>query len=139
MGSGVRATSDPATSSYRGLYLGRAGRYRLPTIYSLRGAVVDGGLRSYGVDIIELFSQAAIYADRIVKGEKPAELPVQLPTKFELVANLKTAKAQGFEIPPSLLSIADDVRITCVMSASDPGTDILGRGVCRVCARLQQC
>jgi putative ABC transport system substrate-binding protein len=84
-------------------------RYRLPTIYSLRSAVVDGGLISYGVDIIELFRQAAIYADRIIKGEKPAELPVQLPIKFELVANLKTAKAQGFEIPPSLLSTADEV------------------------------
>ena len=109
MGYGVIVPSDPATNSRRRLVVELAARYRLPTIYSLRSAVVDGGLMSYGVDIVELFRQAAIYADRIVKGEKAAELPVQLPTKFELVANLKTAKAQGFDIPPSLLSTADEV------------------------------
>jgi putative ABC transport system substrate-binding protein len=108
-GYGVIVPSDPATNSRRGLIVELAARYRLPTIYSLRSAVVDGGLMSYGVDIVELFRQAAIYADRIVKGEKAAELPVQLPTKFELVANLKTAKAQSFDIPPSLLSTADEV------------------------------
>jgi putative ABC transport system substrate-binding protein len=109
LGYGVIVPSDPATNSRRGLVVELAARYRLPTIYSLRSAVVDGGLMSYGVDIVELFRQAAMYANRVVKGEKPAELPVQLPTKFELIANLKTAKAQGFEIPPSLLSTADEV------------------------------
>ena len=109
LGYGVIVPSDPATNSRRRLVVELAARYRLPTIYSLRSAVVDGGLMSYGVDIIELFRQAAIYANRIVKGEKPAELPVQLPTKFQLIANLKTAKAQGFDIPPSLLATADEV------------------------------
>src|SRR3954465_3867128 len=109
VGYGVIVPSDPVTNSRRGLVVELAARYRLPTIYALRSAVVDGGLMSYGVDVVELFRQAAIYADRIVKGEKPAELPVQLPTKFELVANLKTAKAQGFDIPPSLLATADEV------------------------------
>jgi putative ABC transport system substrate-binding protein len=109
MNYGVIVPSDPVTNSRRGLVVELAARYRLPTIYALRSAVVDGGLMSYGVDIVELFRQAAIYADRIVRGEKPAELPVQLPAKFELVANLKTAKAQGFDIPASLLSTADEV------------------------------
>ena len=108
-GYGVIVPSDPAINSRRGLIVELAARYRLPTIYALRSAVVDGGLISYGVDIVELFRQAAVYADRIIKGEKPAELPVQLPAKFEMIANLKTAKAQGFEIPPSLLSTADEV------------------------------
>src|SRR5215217_6918706 len=109
VGYGVIVPSDPVTNSRRGLVVELAARYRLPTIYALRSAVVDGGLMSYGVDIVELFRQAAIYADRIVRGEKPAELPVQLPAKFELVANLKTAKAQGLDIPASLLSTADEV------------------------------
>jgi putative ABC transport system substrate-binding protein len=109
LGYGVIVPSDPATNSRRGLIVELAARYRLPTIYSLRSAVVDGGLMSYGVDIVELFRQAAVYANRIVKGEKPAELPVQLPTKFELIANLKTAKAQGFNMPPQLLATADEV------------------------------
>jgi ABC-type uncharacterized transport system substrate-binding protein len=75
----------------------------------LRAAAVDGGLISYGADILDLFHRAAVYADRILKGEKPTNLPVQLPTKFELVINLKTAKALGFEVPTSLLATADEV------------------------------
>jgi putative ABC transport system substrate-binding protein len=101
--------SDPSTNSQRRIIIELAARYRLPTIYALRAATADGGLMSYGVDIPELFRQAAIYSDRILKGEKPANLPVQLPTKFELVINLKTAKALGFDIPISLLANADEV------------------------------
>ena len=101
--------SDPITNSRRKLFVELAARYRLPAIYALRAAVADGGLMSYGVDLIELFRQAAIYADRILKGEKPAELPVQLPTKFELAINLKTAKALGLDVPVSLQQRADEV------------------------------
>lgn len=106
---GLIVPSDPSTNSHRRLIIELAARYRLPTIYALRSAAGDGGLISYGVDIPELFRQAAIYSDRILKGEKPADLPVQLPTRFELVINLKTAKALGFDIPPSLLATADEV------------------------------
>jgi putative ABC transport system substrate-binding protein len=106
---GVIVPSDPTTNSHRKLFVELAARYRLPTIYALRAAVADGGLMSYGVDLIELFRQAAIYTDRILKGEKPADLPVQLPTKFELVVNLKTARALGMDIPHSLLATADEV------------------------------
>jgi ABC-type uncharacterized transport system substrate-binding protein len=106
---GVIVPSDPATNAQRGLIIKLAAQHRLPVVYALRAAVADGGLMSYGVDIPELFRRAALYADRILKGDKPADLPVQLPTKFELVTNLKTAKALGFEIPPSLLAQADEV------------------------------
>ena len=101
--------SDPATNAQRGLVIALATQHRLPVIYALRPAAVDGGLMSYGVDIPELFRRAADYVDRILKGEKPADLPVQLPTKFELVINSKTAKALGIEVPPSLLATADEV------------------------------
>ena len=106
---GLIVPADPSTNSQRALIIELAARYRLPTIFSQRAATADGGLMSYGVDIPELFRQAAIYADRILKGEKPGNLPVQLPTKFELVINLKTAKSLGLDVPPSLLATADEV------------------------------
>jgi putative ABC transport system substrate-binding protein len=99
----------PGRNSHRRLIVELAAHHRLPVIYALRAATADGGLMSYGVDLPNLFRQAAIYADRILKGEKPADLPVQLPTKFELVINLKTAKALGLDVPLSLLATADEV------------------------------
>ena len=108
-GYGLIVPSDPSTNSQRGLIIDLAARHRLPVIYALRAATADGGLMSYGVDIPELFRQAAIYSDRNLKGEKPANLPVQFPTKFELVINLKTAKALGLVVPPTLLAQADEV------------------------------
>jgi putative ABC transport system substrate-binding protein len=86
-----------------------AARYRLPTIYPYRFMADAGGLTSYGTDNQDLFRRAATYVDRILKGAKPADLPVQLPTRFELGVNLKTAKALGLAVPPTLLAIADEV------------------------------
>src|SRR5215471_2431351 len=106
---GLVVLPDPSTTSHRKLIVELAARHRLPTIHSLRAATADGGLMSYGVDLPDLFRQAATYADRILKGEKPADLPVQLPTKFELVINLKTAKALGLTVPNTLLATADEV------------------------------
>ena len=106
---GLVVPSDPSTNAQRRVIIELAARYRMPAIYALRAATADGGLMSYGVDIPELFRQSAIYADRILKGEKPSDLPVQLPTKFELVINLKTAKAFGLTIPQALLVAADEV------------------------------
>ncbi len=106
---GIIVPSDPTTNTQRKLFVELAARYRLPTIFALRAAVADGGLMAYGVDIIELFRQSATYVDRILRGEKPADLPVQLPAKFELTINMKTAKALGLEIPASLLATADEV------------------------------
>ena len=106
---GLIVPPDPAINSQRALIIALAARYRLPVIYGLRVAAADGGLMSYGIDIPELFRQAADYASRILKGEKPADLPVQLPTKFELVINLKTAKAFGLAVPDKLLATADEV------------------------------
>jgi putative ABC transport system substrate-binding protein len=84
-------------------------RFRLPTIYSGREFAVDGGLISYGADYIYHSRQAASYVDRILRGAKPADLPVQQPSKFYLVINLKTAKALGIDVPPMLLARADEV------------------------------
>jgi putative tryptophan/tyrosine transport system substrate-binding protein len=86
-----------------------AARYRLPTVYALRHFVEIGGLLSYGNEVLDNFRRAAIYADRILKGAKPSELPVQAPERFELVINLKTAKALGLTVPPALLAQADSV------------------------------
>jgi putative ABC transport system substrate-binding protein len=108
-GYGVVVPSDPVSNAQRELVIELAARYRLPAIFALRAAAVDGGLMSYGADILDLFHRAAVYADRILKGEKPTDLPVQLPTKFELVINQKTAKTLGFEVPTSLLATADEV------------------------------
>jgi ABC-type uncharacterized transport system substrate-binding protein len=84
-------------------------RYRLPAIYPLRQFATAGGLASYGPDVPDQFRRAAAYVDRILRGEKPANLPVQQPVKYELVINLKTAKALGLSVPPTLLAIADEV------------------------------
>src|SRR5262245_48572142 len=106
---GLIVLPDPSTNSHRKLIVELAARHRLPAIHALRAATADGGLMSYGVDLPDLFRQAANYADRILKGEKPADLPVQATTKFELVINLKTAKTLGLEVPPTLLARADEV------------------------------
>ena len=107
--SGLIVLPDPATNAHRRLINELAARHRLPAIHALRAATAEGALMSYGVDLPDLFRRAAAYADRILKGDKPADLPVQLPTKFELVINLKTAKALGLQIPDKLLAIADEV------------------------------
>ena len=106
---GLIVLPDPATNAHRKLINELAARYRLPAIHALSGATRDGGLMSYGVDLPDVFRQAAAYADRILKGDKPADLPVQLPTKFELAINLKTAKALGLIVPNSLMVSADEV------------------------------
>ena len=106
---GLIVLSNPATSVHHKLIVSLAARFRLPAIYPYRFFVTSGGLVSYGIDNHDLWRQAAGYVDRILKGEKPADLPVQAPTKFELIINLKTAKALSLEVPPSLLARADEV------------------------------
>ena len=93
----------------RGLITTLAARYKLPAVYGLRYDVIGGGLIAYGVDVVGQFRQAGSYVDRILKGEKPADLPVQAPTKYELVVNLKAAKALGLDIPTAVLARADEV------------------------------
>jgi putative ABC transport system substrate-binding protein len=100
---------SPSAAAHRKLIVSLLTRYRLPNIYSARYYPADGGLASYGADAIELIKRAGEYVDRILKGTKPSELPVQAPTKYELVLNLKAAKAIGLEIPASLITTADEV------------------------------
>jgi ABC-type uncharacterized transport system substrate-binding protein len=106
---GLIMTPSPFAVVHRDLIFALAARHRLPSIYYDRSFVTTGGLMSYGADILDLYRRAASYVDRILKGEKPAELPVQAPTKYELVINLKTAKALGLAVPPTLLARADEV------------------------------
>jgi putative ABC transport system substrate-binding protein len=106
--SGLIVTVGPQ-GVYRDLVVAAAAKSRLPTIYPYRYYVADGGLISYGPDTVEQFRRAAGYVDRILKGEKPADLPVQAPTRYQLVVNLKTAKALGLDVPPTLLARADEV------------------------------
>jgi putative ABC transport system substrate-binding protein len=107
--SGLVVMGDAFTSAHRVEITSLASRYRLPASYPWRHFAEVGGLLSYGVDLADNFRRAATYVDRILKGEKPSELPVQAPVKFELVINLKTAKALGLTVPDKLLALADEV------------------------------
>jgi putative tryptophan/tyrosine transport system substrate-binding protein len=107
--SGLIAMPDSFTIAYRLEIISLADHYRLPAVYPYRFFAEVGGLISYGVDLVDNYRRVATYVDRILKGEKPSELPIQAPVKFELVINLKTAKALGLTVPPALLARADEV------------------------------
>ena len=106
---GLIVTGSPSHGVHRKLILTLAARHKLPAVYPWRYMAADGGLIPYGPDILDQYRHAAGYVDRIRKGEKPADLPVQAPTKYELVINLKTAKALGLEIPATVIARADEV------------------------------
>ena len=108
-GGGLVIQPESFTGSHSGEIVGLAERFRLPAIYPSRLHAANGGLISYGIDSPDLYRRAASYVDRILKGAKPADLPIQQPTKFELAINLKTAKVLGLDVPPAILSRADEV------------------------------
>jgi len=108
-GGGLIVFPNAVTEGNRKLIIAIAAQHRLPAAYVFRYFVADGGLISYGIDLVDQYQRAASYVDRILRGEKPADLPVQQPTKFELVINLKTAKALGLTVPDTLLARADEV------------------------------
>jgi putative ABC transport system substrate-binding protein len=107
--NGALVTLSGLAISHRELIITLAARHRLPAAYAYRPFVVSGGLTSYGPDIVDQYRRAAGYVDRILKGEKPADLPVQAPTKYEMVINLKTARALGLTVPDTVLARADEV------------------------------
>jgi putative ABC transport system substrate-binding protein len=107
--AGLITLPDAFVTVHRDLIISLAARHRLPTVYPFRYFAVSGGLVSYGIEPNDVLEQAATYVNRILKGAKPAELPVQLPNKYTLVVNLKTARALGLEVPPMLLGRADEV------------------------------
>jgi putative tryptophan/tyrosine transport system substrate-binding protein len=109
LNSGLIVLASPAVNANRKQIIALAAKHRLPAIYHFRESVAEGGLASYGADIFDLSRRAAIYVDRILKGDKPSDLPVQFATRFELVINLKTAKALGLTVPQSILLRADEV------------------------------
>ena len=106
---GLIVQPDGITLGHRQLIIDLAARHGLPAVYPFRVFAMEGGLMAYGINVADQFRGAASYIDRILRGAKPADLPVQAPTKFELVINLKTAKALGLDVPPSLLARADEV------------------------------
>ena len=108
-GAGLIVAGDPFTNTHRALIMALAERHRLPAVYSFRQFVTEGALMAYGPDTLDVVRRSASYVNRILKGENPADLPAQAPVKYELTINVKTARALGLEVPPTLLARADEV------------------------------